>query len=189
MRRLIATAALLSSLFLLQPAANAVMIDQSVTPLGGGTVQITYSVFNFTFDPGQGFIIRLVDPEFSVLSNETGPTDWLVSAFNPGGGLDGFFAAMWNGVGSTTGGQFPFTVDAVFTPSPTSPFVPLAQFEVFDTNNACTITVDCDMLSEQLGSPLLGQVIDSGMTAPEPGGFLLTGAGLVALFWLRRRRA
>src|SRR5690606_38064863 len=141
-----------------QPFARAAMIDQSVTPLGGGVVQITYSVFDFSFEPGQGFVIRLIDPEFSLVANETGPSDWLVVALNPGGGLDGFFVGQWDGVGPTTGGQFPFTIDATFTPSATAPFVPLAEFEIFDSNEACTLGVDCDMIAEQLGAPFLGQV-------------------------------
>lgn len=151
------------------PAAQAVDIVYTATPLGGSSWRYDYTVTNDDLQALDEFSVFFDRANYSNLAVTASPASWSSIALQPTSTLDGLFdsLALNNSLplGGSIGG---FSVSFTFL----AQGLPGAQpFEIIDPFNGNT-------------------VLQTGMTAaiPEPQALALLLAGIVPVAWWARRR-
>ena len=167
---------------LLAPIVQAGTVQFEVTNLGAGSYQYTYLLSGFTFQANEDLDVQFDPGIYATLSNPTAgdPTLFTAMAFQPDSMTDASGDYIALALVDTPSLAGPFEVDFTLVgggqPGP-QPY----SLNLFDDNGFLLSTVTT------------GETSLASTTAPEPGGLMLGGVGLLLLagaaFARRRTRS
>jgi MYXO-CTERM domain-containing protein len=152
---------------LLAPIVQAGTVQFEVSNLGSGSYQYTYLLSGFTFQANEDLDVQFDPGIYAALSNPTAgdPTQFTAMAFQPDPASGDYIALALVNSPSLAG---PFEVDFTLVgggqPGP-QPY----SLNQFDPNGFL------------LGTVATGETSLASTTAPEPGGVMLGGVGLLLL--------